>query len=421
MTQAPTTGYSGGRLDALKLASAEDPYPAYAELRRTGLAHRGTFGEWLIPGHAEVAAFLRDPRLSSELPLDYARRALPDSPAVTFLERIMLTRDPPAHTQLRRALGHAFSEPVVRGLQAHVGELTDRVLAPGFDRGTVDVVEDVAVPLAVMVVCELLGVPADDRELVWRRVATLNKAFDAPKRTSDDVDTMTVALPWLRTYMTDLLADGRATPGGNPLSRMAGDQDAAAGCPATADADGLPVGAAPLGDDHFVDNVLFVLHAGVETSMGLISNGLVALLDHPDQLAVLRARPETVPVALDEFLRYDPPIQGTTRIAQQAIELGGQKIRAGRAVRLLLGSANRDELVFAEAERLDVTRQPNPHLGFGGGLHHCLGSALARLVSAAVFDRLVRCARLDLCGEPVRRQHASLRSYAVLPVAIRAS
>jgi cytochrome P450 len=418
MTQADIR-YRGPRLDALKLASAEDPYPVYAELRRTGLAHRGTFGEWLIPGHAEVTALLRDPRLSSELPLDYARRALPDSPAISFLERIMLTQDPPVHTRLRRFLGHAFSEPVVRRLQAHVGELTDRTMAPALERGGLDVVEDLAVPLAVMVVCEILGVPAADRPAVWNRVATLNKAFDAPKRTADDVDTMTVALPWLRDYMTALLVEGRATAGGNPLSRMAGGQDAAtddaeAGCPAASGADEV------LGDEHLVDNVLFVLHAGVETSMGLISNGLAALLSHPDQLALLKAAPRAIPVALDEFLRYDPPIQGTTRIAQQSIELGGQKIRPGRAVRLLLGSANRDELVFDDPLGLDVTRQPNPHVGFGGGLHHCLGSALARLVGTAVFDRLVRCESIEADGPPIRRMHASLRSYAVLPVTVRA-
>jgi cytochrome P450 len=173
-------------------------------------------------------------------------------------------------------------------------------------------------------------------------------------------------------------------------------------------------------DGYTIDNVLFLLHAGVETSMGLVSNGCAALLRHPHQLTRLRAEPGLVPVAVEEFLRYDPPIQSSTRVAKEPIELGGHKIRTGRAVRLLLGSANRDERVFADPERLDVTRHPNPHLGFGGGVHHCLGSALARQVGGAVFDRLVRrCAVIEPAGPPVRRLHASLRSFAHLPVAVR--
>ncbi|HEU4423519.1 MAG TPA: cytochrome P450 [Pilimelia sp.] len=389
------------RLDALQLASEDDPYPAYAELRRAGPLCRGTFGEWLVPRHAEVTALLRDPRLSAELPAEYVTRMLPDSPAGSFLDRIMLTRNPPMHTHLRRLMGHAFSEPVVRRLQARVGDLADGLLASALERGGLDLVEDLGVPLPVMVVCELIGIPEADRPAVWQRVATLNKAFDAPKRTSGDLDTMNASLPWLRDYMAGLLADGRATPGGNPLSRLGGDGTA-------------------LADEYIVDNALFLLHAGVETSMGLVSNGCAALLRFPDQLARLRADPGLVPTAIDEFLRYDPPIQGSTRLATEPIEIGGQKIRKGRAVRMLLGSANRDERVFAEPAALDVGRRPNPHVGFGGGVHHCLGSALARLVGTAVFDRLVRrCAVIEPAGAPVRRRHASLRSYAHLPVTVR--
>ncbi|HKS98456.1 MAG TPA: cytochrome P450 [Rugosimonospora sp.] len=390
MTAAP-------RLDPLSWASAEDPYPVYAELRAAGPLHRAAYGEWVVPGYAEVTALLRDPRLSSEFPSEYAVRALGGSPAASFLDRIMLTRNPPVHTSLRRVLSQAFSEPVVRRLQEGVGELADRLLAPAYERGQLDVVEDLGVALPVMVVCDLIGIPEPDRGAVWTRIAVLNKAFDAPNRTAADLDAVNEALVWLRGYVHALLAEGRATPGGNPLANLS---------PSTE-------------DDYLVDNVLFLLHAGVETSMGLLSNGCAALLRQPDQLALLRSRPGLVPCAIEEFLRYDPPIQSTTRMATEPIELGGHKIRAGRAVRMLLGSANRDARVFAAPDRLDVTRQPNPHLGFGGGIHHCLGSALARLVGGAVFDRLLRCAVLEPAGTPVRRVHASLRSYAHLPLAVR--
>jgi cytochrome P450 len=393
---------TGPRLDTLALASAEDPYPVYAQLRAGGLAHRAAFGEWLIPGYSEVTALLRDPRLSSEFPSEYTRRSLPDSPAASFLDRIMLTRNPPGHTQLRRLLGQAFSEPEVRRLRQRVGALADELLAPALDAGRLDLVTDLAFPLPVLVICQVLGIPTADRHEVWARVDTLARAFDVPNRTAEDVAAMDAALPWLRGYIADLVARGRATADGNPLSRMCG-----------------PEASDEPGDESIVDNVLFVLHAGVETSMGLLSNGCAALLRHPGQWALLRADPGLVPGAVEELLRYDPPIQSTTRLAAEAIEVGGHKIRPGRAVRLLLGSANRDGRAFPEPDALDVTRAPNPHLGFGGGVHHCLGSALARLVGLAAFDRLVRrCAALEPAGAPVRRPHASLRSYAHLPLAL---
>ncbi|GAA1954317.1 cytochrome P450 [Amycolatopsis minnesotensis] len=389
------------QLNALLFGSEDDPYPLYRALREDGPLIRARFGEWLVPRHADVSALLRDPRLSSEFPGEYARLSLPDSPAVDFLERIMLTRNPPAHTGLRRYLSQAFAEPSVRRLREYVAGHAERLLAPALDGEPIDVVEDLGVPLPVLVICALIGVPEPDQHDVWTRVATLNRAFDVPNRTAADIDAMNTGLPWLREYVQGLLDEGRASADGNPLSGMrARGED-----PET------------LRDVDFVDNVLFVLHAGVETSMGLVSNGCAALLSHPGQLARLHAEPGLVHSGIEEFLRYDAPIQSTTRLAKEPIVLGGQKVRPGRAVRLLLGAANRDDAVFERPEELDVTRSPNPHLGFGGGLHHCLGSALARLVGTTVFERMVaHSGSWATSGQPVRRQHANLRSYARLPL-----
>lgn len=392
-------------LSAAFLATKDDPYPAYAELRARGPLIRAELGQWLVTGHGAVSALLRDGRLESRMPAEYTRLTLGDSPGVDFLNRIVLTRTPPDHTWLRRFIGRALGTPAVRRLHDRIAAATDALLEPALDRGRLDVVTELAVPLPVGVVCDLIGIPTGDRPEVLTRVVALAKVFDAANLTPADLTDINTALPWLHDYLGDLLATRRASPGGPTLAGMYWEESAS---------DRLAVA-------DFVDNMLFLFHAGFETTMGLVSNGFAALLDHPEQLRRLRADPALVPSAVEEFLRYDAPIQNVIRVAREPVEVAGQKIRAGRTVLLLLGAANRDEEVFRDAARLDVGRDPNPHLGFGGGLHHCVGTALARLMSVVVFERLVgRVAVLGPAAPAVRRRHASLRSYDHLPLAVAA-
>jgi cytochrome P450 len=196
----------------------------------------------------------------------------------------------------------------------------------------------------------------------------------------------------------ELLADRRRRPGDDVLSRLAG----------------------RLPDDEIVDNAIFLLFAGFETAMYLVTSGLALLTRFPGQLARLKADRSLLPTAVEEIVRYDAPIQSMARMVREPISLGGRTVKPGRALLLLIGSANHDALVFPDPGTFDVGRRPNPHLAFGGGAHHCLGVALARLEGQVVLERLLtRFAEIEAAGPPVRRLHPNLRGYASVPLTVR--
>jgi cytochrome P450 len=233
-------------------------------------------------------------------------------------------------------------------------------------------------------------------------VVELAKVFDAANLRPGERDPVDRAVHRLRGYVADLLDAARPDPAGTLAQRYAA----------------LPAGERP-GRSDTVDNLLFLFHAGFETTMGLLSNGCAALLAHPVEFDRLRAEPDLVRTAVDEFLRYDSPIQNAIRVAREPIEIGGQRIRRGRVVMLLLGAANRDPAAFDRPDELDLRRSPNPHLGFGGGLHHCLGTALARLMGELVFRALAtRFRSVERDGPATRRRHGSLRSFERLPLGL---
>jgi hypothetical protein len=386
------------RFDALDPAVLDDPYPTYAALRAAGPLCRLGPGSWGVTRHADVVALQHDPRLGSEFPPVYHRMSSGDGPAAAFFSRIMLYRDPPEHRRLRRLMGKAFSPAVVRGLRADIVELTDALLDPALDAGRMDVVADLAYPLPVLVVSRLMGIPAQARDDVRRHAINLGRAFSAvvpePARAAADE-----AVGWLRGYLGELLAERRARPRDDLLSHLLAAED-----------DGWT-----LTHDEIVDNTVFAFFAGFETTVHLITTGFAALLRHPGELARLRAEPGLAPSAVEEFLRYDAPIQAP-------VELAGRTVRAGRVIVLLLGSANHDERVFAGPERLDIARAPNRHVTFGGGAHLCLGAFLARTEGAVVFDRLARrVAGMEAAGPAVRQRDTPFRAFATVPVTLRAA
>jgi cytochrome P450 len=393
------------RFNALDPAVLDDPYPTYATLRAAGPLCRFGPGSWGVTRHADVVALQRDPRLGSEFPPAYHRMSSGDGPASAFFSRIMLYRDPPEHRRLRQLMGKAFSPAVVRGLRADIEELTDGLLAPALDAGRMDVVTDLAYPLPVLVVSRLMGIPAEARDDVRRHAINLGRAFSAvvPEAARAAADE---AVEWLRGYLGELLDERRAHPSDDLLSHLLAAEDAGE----------------TLTHDEIVDNTVFAFFAGFETTVHLITTGIAALLRHPDQLARLRAEPELAPTAVEEFLRYDAPIQGTARMVREPVELEGRTVRAGRVMVLLLGSANHDERMFADPERLDISRTPNPHVTFGGGAHLCLGAFLARTEGAVVFERVARrLAVLEPAGEPVRQVDTPFRAYATIPVTVKAA
>ena len=381
----------------------DDPYPTYERLRRSGGLCRGGPGQWVVTRYDDVAALLADRRLGNEFPVEYHTMSVGDGPASQFLRRILLHQDRPQHTRLRMLMARAFTPAAVARLRDHIDEIVGALLADSRASGRLEVVTGLAFPLPVMVICELIGVPVSDRDDVRPRAFDLGRAF-ATSVTAQDRRAADDAVTWMRGYIGDILRQRRRTPGDDLLSAMLAAEE----------------GGDRLTHEEIVDNAVFLFFAGFETTTSLIATGCAALLDHPDQFARLRADPAMVPAAVEEFLRYDAPVQFTARLATQPVEVAGRTIKAGRVLVLMLGSANHDEAQFCDPDGLDVGRDPNPHLSFGGGIHYCMGAALARIEGAAVFDRLVRrCARFETAGPPVRSVGASFRSYASVPVNLR--
>ncbi len=395
MTLAP-------RFDPDDPAVIEDPYPAYAALRRAGAVCRFGPGQWGVTRYADVVALLRDKRLGSAFPPEFHEFSVGPGPAADFFQQVAIVRDPPNHTRLRKLMHQAFRAPVAEALRDHIQALVDELLLPARERGSFDAVDELAYPLPVTVVCELIGIPAGDRDEVRPRVEELVKGFTT-RVPVEQRAAVNDAVSWLREYVGELLQARRRRPGGDLLSAMLAAED----------------GGESLSFDEIVDNAVFLFFAGFETTRNLISTGVVALLQNPDQLARMRADRALIRSAVDEFLRYDAPVQGAGRFTLEPVEIGGRTIPPGRVLVLLLGSANHDEVYFSQPERLDIGRQPNRHVSFGGGGHHCLGAALARIEGAVVFERLLALSeRLELTAPPVRRPLCNFRSYASASVAI---
>jgi len=392
------------RFSAAELASLADPYPVYARLRAASALSRGGPAQWFVTRYAEVAACLRDPRLGAELPEGFRNFSVGDGPAQTFLAKVLGRRDPPDHTRLRALMTRTFTPHQVRALESRIGVLVDELLDRCTVPGEFDVVREIAFPLPLKVICDLIGIPRADEHLIRDKADALARAF-AGVLSEADRSVADQAVGWMRGYIGGMLDERTAAASGDVLSRLLADADDPAG---------------PTTRDEIVDNVIFLFFAGFETTMNLISSACALLSTRPAEFARLRADRGRIPAAVEEFLRFDAPFQTTLRFTREPVEIDGHRISRGRVVVLLLGSANHDERQFADPARLDLARDPNPHVSFGGGVHHCFGAALARAQARIVLDRLLdRCVRLSPAGEPLRR--AEFRSYTKVPLLGEAS
>ncbi|MFJ5938597.1 cytochrome P450 [Streptomyces sp. NPDC093071] len=337
----------------------KDPYPAYAAMRSTSSVQpviAGSSGRtsYLVTGYAEARAALGDARLSKNTAVFFAgkrsRRRL--HPAVAHT---MLASDPPQHTRLRKLVTKAFTTGAVAELRPFITRVTDELLDQWSVGEPFDFVAGLAVPLPVIVICELLGVPQADRSDVQRWSAQLFAA-GAP-------DVIDAASHSMADYMRDLVAAKRRDPGSSLLDRLisARDEDD------------------HLSEEELVSLAVLLLVAGHETTTNALGNALLALLQHPAELDRLRANPDEIPAALDELLRFDSAVNTATfRFTTEAITLGGTGIPAGVPVQVVLGAANRDPKRFPEPDRLDLDRNAAAHLAFGHGIHRCVGAPLAK-------------------------------------------
>lgn len=401
---ATTAGALLPRYDAVDPAVVADPYPEFARLRTAGPLCRIGPGSYGVVRHAEVAALQKDPRLSHSFPRDFYRLSVGDGPTSEWLPRLMAGADPPEHTRLRRLAAVAFRPLVIRNLRPRITELVDSYLDAAGERGSFDAVQDLAFPLTTTLLCEMIGIPSerwpDMPQATDLGLAFTGRMFD---RSGHGAAAADEALEWMRALIRELIEVRRRNPSQDLLSDMLS---------AEADGDRFTY-------DEIVDNTVMTFGAGFETSIGMIATGCHALLENPDQLARLRADPALVPRAVEEFLRYDAPIQAGVRRVLAPIEIGGRTVRPGRVLVLLIGAANHDERAFTDPARLDVGRSPNPHVSFGGGWHLCLGAALSRLEGEIVFGRLLeRFAAIEPAGPAVRRPSPNFRTLDSVPVQV---
>lgn len=364
-------------------AFREDPYPLLRALRERGRVERDVVGVFLLGHHADVNAGLRDNALSREPWRSPAWGAVRPFVADSALERTttqwMLFNDPPKHTRLRRLVNGAFKPPVIEALRGRIAAVADELLAalPAAGSGqTFDLMSGLAQPLPVRVICDVLGLPASDfaQTKAWSDALALivepvmHKAWRVAAASAADE---------LVAYLRAQVATSRAAPRDDLLGalvRAHDEGDAASG----------------LSDDELLGNLVLLFVAGHETTTNLLGNGMLCLLRHPEELARLRADPAALlPRACAEMLRYEGPVNMVARHTVQPYAVGDTVVPPGQVLFFMLGAANRDPAVFADPDRFDIERTPNPHLGFGAGIHYCVGAPLARLEAEIAFDRLL--------------------------------
>ncbi len=393
----------------------ERPHRAYRLLRMAGSVHRSPFGFWAVSGHAECDAVLRDPAFGvDEAKADFGllrigplQRLLGRSDAYQagpFLEisnDLLLFRDPPDHTRLRRLVSRAFTPGRMAQLEGRIAEITEELLDGRRHGGPFDLAEAIAYPLPARVICELVGLPSKDAEVIARYGKELAMGLD-PIPTREQFVRADRAVVALRAHLAGPIAERHGRPTDDLLSTLVTVAD---------DGDALTA-------DELVATVLLILVAGHETTANLLTAATVLLDGQPALRRGLAEDPAMAAPLVEELLRLEPPVQLTQRFALEPVVLGGHRIPAGSLLTLLLAAANRDPSVFADPDDLRLDRDTNPHLAFGAGAHFCLGAALARLEARIALVALARALPDLRVLRPLPRRRASLtvRGFPSLPV-----
>jgi cytochrome P450 len=381
-----------------------DPYPFYHRLRAEEPVHRHPMGFFVLTRYDDVAMILKDPRFGKggyEKLLAARFGGQGDEPGIASS---MLFKDPPDHTRLRTLVSKAFTPRVVEAMRPHIQELVDRLLDAVDGRGSMDVIADLAYPLPVTVISEMLGVPRDSGDTIKRWSLDIARSLDAIAMPVDQevIERGNAARRALTDYFRGLVAERRRRPGRDLLSELIAVEE---------QGDRLT-------ERELLATCILLYVAGHETTVNLIGNGTLALLRHPDQRRRLAADPSLIASAVEELLRYDGPVQRTGRLADADVKVGGVEIPKGSLVLGLVGAANRDPAHFPDPDRLDLGRADNRHLAFGWGIHFCLGAPLARVEGQLALGTLVRrFPKLALATPTVEwRPSATLRGLKSLPV-----
>jgi pimeloyl-[acyl-carrier protein] synthase len=362
-----------------------DPYPFYAELRRDDPVHWGMpflasqEGAWYISRYDDVARLLKDTAMIKNPRSLYPEEQLPPIPeAMRFYAEMarhaILLNDPPDHTRLRKLVSQAFTPRVIANMQEPAERIASSLLDEAVSEGRLDVVGDYAFPLTLRMISAMIGVSEDYRDLLWRWSRVLIRTLDLAPSQEVFLEANEVAHEAF-AFFQEVIAEHRAHPTDDLLSHLLAAHDQEEGT---------------LTEEELIVMCTLLLIAGFDTTVNLIGNGTLCLLQHPDQLTLLIREPEKMPTAIEEMLRYEPSTQKALRYASADFTLRGKQIGKGQAVMLLLASANRDPEVFPHPDTFDITRAENRHLGFGAGIHVCLGAPLARLEGRVAISALLR-------------------------------
>ncbi len=384
------------------------PYEVYAELRELGPIHYfEPTNQWLIPRYEDVNRLLRDRRFGrTYLHLasheEMGRSPEPDwhRPFWHLIRSGILDMEPPQHTRVRRLVAKAFTPRRVESLRGYVQGVMDRLVDGVAGGGEFDLIRELAEPLPVTVIAELLGVPEDDRHLLRPWSAEICRMYEL-NPTDEDARAAVAASAEFSSYLRELSRERRARPRDDLISALAQVLDEGE----------------RLTEDELIGTCVLVLNAGHEATVNVSGNGWWALFRNPEKLAQLRDDRALVPTAVDELMRYDTPLQMFERWVLEDVEIHGVPVPKGSELALLFGSANRDPEVFDRPDELDLARDPNPHMSFGAGIHYCLGAPLGRLeLQVSIGTLLRRLPRMELVREPEWKPNYIIRGLRELIV-----
>jgi cytochrome P450 len=386
-----------------------DPYPAYRELRETAPVWRSPFGRAFLTRYEDCSLLMRDRRLGKDYtePEALIRRFGPTAmsePAVVELSHMMLMRDPPDHTRLRGLVAKVFTARKIEEMRPGIQAITDRLLDTVAGQGGMDAIRDLAFPLPVLVICELLGIPEDDRARFVNATASGAALLNPVPPTREELDRANEGTLATGAYFEGLFEQRRKEPRDDLLSLLVQAEEAG---------DRLTT-------EELRANVTLLFAAGHETTVNLIGNGIWSLLRDRAQWESIRDDASLIPNAIEEVLRFECPVQAVARTVAEPIDIGGIPFEKGELIVALIGAANRDPEVFPDPDRLDVKRERLKPLSFGGGIHFCIGAQLARIEAEVVFSTLLRrMPELNLHGNepPKWRESFTLRGLTTLPVA----
>jgi cytochrome P450 len=382
-----------------------DPYPTYEALRRYAPLHRCPDGSWFLTSHADLDRLYRDrDNLSSDKKNVFGAKFGTGSPLFEHHTTSLVFNDPPYHTRVRRQIVGALTPKVIKTMAPDVTALVDRLIDSMLERRRFDLIDDFAAAIPVEVIGNLLGVPHPERGPLraWS-LAILGALENA--LTPEQAEHGESSVRGFLEYLRHLVAERRRAPGGEDdlLTRLIRDE----------------TGGSPLTEHELLHNCIFLLNAGHETTTNLIGNALALLISHPDELARLRATPALIQPCVEECLRYESPNQLGNRLVIRPMEIRGVTLEPGAYLTLCIGAANRDPEVFAEADRFDIARSPNPHLAFGAGAHACAGMSVARVEAQIALNRVAqRMPAMMLTSSPERGMRARFRGFKHLPAAI---